>query len=169
MTESRVGGAKDRIWSSLKEKLASGVNVQIVAMHPSASLAQTSGELACRVWENYMGSPNFLEHLEDCWATLRAWWRDYKATSLTGRLSIHGAYFLPLSINVVDPDRDEGFIVVSPRLAQEANSSRPQIIFNRKYEPKVFEFYWHWLINSNSNAAWRSIEKLGKVPSAWSS
>jgi len=161
MTERSKRGARERVWQLLTDKLRSGVDVQIVAMHPRTSFNGTPGQLPCDVWQAYMAAPKFLEHLRECWTTLSEWWTEYRKGSFSGNLAILGAFFLPISINIIDPDRDEGFIIMSQRIAQEANASRPQLIFSRKYEPKVFEFYWHWLNNSNANASWEGIEALG--------
>ena len=72
-----------------------------------------------------------------------------------------GAYMLPMSINVIDPDSGDGFAVLSSRFAkQAAKSPRPQFIVTRRYERAVFSFYWDAIDDSFDNAGWKTVDEL---------
>lgn len=154
-------GPKDLIEELIFERLATGVTVDIIAMHPRVSPAGTpSPPDACNLWAHYMGAPSFHAHLERCWEMLFSWNRRYHNTAVKGKLRIKGAYFLPVSINIVDPDKPDGFLVLSPRMAQEASAPRPQFIATKQHERGIFNFYWETVRSSFDNSGWIDIERL---------
>jgi hypothetical protein len=120
-------GARDTIEQLLFDGLAKGLVVDIIAMHPKVSVGSSSSSSdACQVWTTYMGAPHFMAHVKRCWDTFNLWNNRFKndRTKWPGKLRIRAAYFLPVSINIVDPERQYGLLVISPRMAQEANSTR---------------------------------------------
>jgi hypothetical protein len=91
-------GERDTIKGMLFDKLAAGLTVDIVAMHPQAFANGMSTESnPCVVWANYMGAPHFQTHVRRCWDTLFSWNDKYRneVKSLSGKLRIKGAYLLP--------------------------------------------------------------------------
>jgi hypothetical protein len=157
-------GAADACRDQLFTKIKEGVIVDIIAMHPDCPPAGADDFNACRVWGFSSGSSYFDDHLKDCWRTLIGWNEKYKretGSSLKGRLRIMGAYLLPMSINVIDPDSANGFAVLSPRLTeQNSKSPRPQFIVTQRYERAVFRFYWEAINNSFDNAGWKTVDQL---------
>ena len=156
-------GARDTIEQLLFDGLAKGLVVDIIAMHPKVSVGSSSSSSdACQVWTTYMGAPHFMAHVKRCWDTFNLWNNQFKndRTKWPGKLKIMAAYFLPVSINIVDPERQYGLLVISPRMAQEANSTRPQFIATKQYEPAVFNFYWETIRNCFDNSGWVEIDEL---------
>jgi hypothetical protein len=76
------------------------------------------------------------------------------------RLWIKAAYFLPVTINLVDPYHDEGLLVLSPRMGHESNAPRPQFIVTKRHEQTIFDFYWGTIRNSFDGSGWIDIEDL---------
>jgi hypothetical protein len=155
-------GAADSFRDQLFAKIEKGLAVDIIAMHPDARPTGADVD-ACKVWGVSSGSTYFDVHLRDCWGTLIKWSEKYKRESslLKGELRILGAYMLPTSVNIVDPDSEDGLAVLSPRLTEQfSNIPRPQFIVTRRYERAVFDFYWGSIRTSFDNAGWKTVDKL---------
>jgi hypothetical protein len=136
----------------LFRKLEAGLVIEIIAMHaraqPIPSGRPSPPADACAVWADYLRVPQFSEQLDRCWDTLARWHQRASVVATSRRLKIKGAYFLPLSISIVDPEDDHGFLVMSPRPAHEASASRPQFIITKQHERPIFNYYWHTVRNS---------------------
>jgi hypothetical protein len=154
---------RDQIFAKLNE----GLSIDIVAMHPNVRPDGADDCDARRVWGFSSGSAHFDDHLKDCWRTFNNWSSKYRkeSASLAGKLRIFGAYLLPLSVKIVDPESEDGFAVLSPRLMEQfANGPRPQFIVTRRYERVVFNFYWSSISTSFDNAGWKLSNKIPKKP-----
>jgi hypothetical protein len=164
-----ANNARESFWPIISNALIRGVTIDIVAMHEQAGLSGRPSEdvpSASRLWSRYMNAPFFEHHLKECWVTLHEWHKRYTAQYADGshgQLRIFGAYFLPVTISVVDPEMSHAFLVLSPRMGHEANQHRPHFVLRQKHEPRVFAYYWGAVKNGFDNAGWRQMfrEDLG--------
>jgi hypothetical protein len=157
-----ISDGHERFEEIIFGKLAAGVTIEILAMHPNARPTTTGMPLpdACSVWAGYMGVPHFGEQMTQCWSVLRRWHQRAKNEFADRRLRIRGAYFLPITINIIDPLDRSAFLTLSPRMGQESSAPRPQFVITKRYEPALFEFYWGTVRNSFDQAGWLDIEAL---------
>jgi hypothetical protein len=143
-----------QFWPLLTEAMARGVDVDIIAMHPeisSSGLPIAGDELpepdAIALWSLYMGAPQIGRQIDACWTTFAEWDDMYdefsaKAESPVGNLRIFGAYFTPLTMTIVDPDEDDGYLVLSPRAPDNKSVARPQFEIHKRKEPYAFGYYY---------------------------
>ena len=153
----------EKFWPRIMKALINGVQITIVAMHPDVrpqKLAnyETAPVDAISLWSHYMNASAFKNHVDYTWEMLLKWKSQFnnlkKTNECNGELKIYGAYFTPLTISVVDPSNENGFMVISPRPANEANYNRPQFIIYRKSANTTFEYYWSTILNSIAQHAW---------------
>jgi len=163
------GGGSARFWPQVESALRRGVQIDIVGMHPRVGPSGFSAEdtaNANEVWRHFMGSPDFYKHVRETWdafAEWVGWYADLKeAHPEVAKLGIYGAYFTPLTVSLVDPEREDAYLVLSPRINSESSPTRPQIILERKAQPIAFDYYSDSIINGFANAGWRElpIEKM---------
>jgi hypothetical protein len=158
-----ISDGHERFEKAIFERLADDVTIDIYAMHPSARPkgADLSLPNACSVWGGYMRVSDFATlQMAQCWSVLRRWHQRAQKEFPDSRLRIKGAYFLPITINVVDPLERHAFLTLSPRMGDEASSPRPQFIVSKQYEPAIFEFYWGSIRNGMDQSGWLDIDAL---------
>jgi hypothetical protein len=113
-----ISDGHERFDEVVFEKLAAGVTIEILAMHPYARPKEADLSLpnACSVWGGYMRVPDFANaQMAQCWSVLRRWHQRAQKEFKDTRLKIKGAYFLPITINIVDPLERHAFLTLSPR------------------------------------------------------
>ena len=160
MTDDDNKAENEKFWPHISEALERGVNVDIVGMHPEVNPPKINSEKipdALSLWAHYMSAPAFFDHVRSSWDSLKIWSDNYKnqKAEFEGALRIFGAYFTPITINAVDPELNSGFMVISPRPANEANQLRPQFVVYKKSSPDTFDYYWATIKNSFDNASWK--------------
>jgi hypothetical protein len=141
-------------WTLLSEAIVRGVDVDIVAMRAeiSSSGLPISGNDpdepdAVALWSLYMGAPQFPRQIDECWMRFAEWDRMYKELSdstdiCLGNLRIFGAYFVPFTMTIIDPDIEDGYLVLSPRTPNNKSVSRPQFMIKKNKEPYAFNYYY---------------------------
>jgi hypothetical protein len=160
MTLTSTDG-REKFWPILLNALERGVRVDILAMHDQVKPIRHASEnvpSAYQLWSLYNNAPHFEHHARDSWETLYEWHKRYlsrDAERYPGELRIFGAYFLPVTISLIDPDMDHGFLVVSHRMGHEASQHRPHFVLRKKYEPRAFAHYWGAIRNGFDNASWK--------------
>lgn len=161
-------GHADRYWPLLLSALERGVDIDIVAMHPDIGPRSVlppdhlSPPDAVTLWSLFMNTPEFPRQLENCWATLAAWEEDYRNSDYPegaqlGAFRAYGSYFNPLTFSLVDPEQDDGIIVLSPRTPDPRAASRPQYAIHKGADPEGFNYYWSTVENSLSDHHWVKI------------
>ncbi|MEQ8328094.1 MAG: hypothetical protein RIE84_11280 [Parvibaculum sp.] len=162
MTDAPHGG-HERFWPQFVRKLKSGVDIEIVAMHRDVEpVVKTTSETpdAYALWANYMEAEAFETHATACWKTLETWQAAYDSLeadegSKIGALRIYGAYFTPLTMKMVDPDTNNGLIVVSPRGPLRVSHNRPEFVLRRRHERKAFDYFRLMIEEGPVNQGWR--------------
>jgi hypothetical protein len=145
------------MWEKVRDALRRGVNVDIVAMDPEAKpkrlASYTRTADACNTWAHYMKAVAFPQHVQDCMNTLQNWTNRAESEG-PGKFTAYRAYLTPLTLSVIDPDDECGFLVLSPRPPDDANYPRPQFIIYKQTNRQVFEYYWGTTINCFDNSYW---------------
>lgn len=158
-------GGHEKFWPMVKAALIRGVDIQIVCMKQHVKPPNKKDITVpdtFEVWGIYMrAEEQFIEHGEKCWNVFEYWselYADLKkahGTSL-GKLGIYGAYFTPVTISLVDPDDlERGYLVLSPRINNEAAGPRPQFIIRNKHEEKAYYYYRESVENNFGVGGWK--------------
>lgn len=151
-------------WPVVEDALLRGVDIDIVSMHKEvAPTGYDPAEVpsAYELWSLYMKANDFPGHCDECWVSLKRWAELFTKLRTqrkkTGVLRIYGSYFTPLTISLVDPDDEHGFLVLSPRINLESNDARPQFILRKAHEEVAFSYYAEATLNSLNNAGWKKM------------
>lgn len=153
-----------RYWPLIKDALERGVDIDIVAMHPDIgprgrSVADFIVPDAIAAWAAFMHTPEFKVQIDHCWTTLAEWesWYsegDYFINADLGAFRAYGAYFTPLTFSAIDPDENDGVIVLSPRTPDPRSSARPQFLVRKDTNPEAFNYYWSSIENCLLDHHW---------------
>jgi hypothetical protein len=158
-------GHAEFYWPLLRGALERGVDIDIVAMHPDVGPRgrigphQLPAPDAIGVWSAFMNTPEFPDQIEHCWTTFSEWERwyreeEYLDDTRLGSLRAYGAYFNPMTFTIVDPDRDDGFAILSPRTSDPRSASRPQYLVRKQENREGFNYYWSTVENALSDDHW---------------
>lgn len=164
-TEDRHGY---RYWPILLNALKRGIDIDVVAMHPEIGpRGRVEGPLpasAVDAWALFMHTPEFPTQLKTCWERFAQWHAFYCAardeaggSSTMGAFRALGAYFTPVTMSVIDPDDQDGMIVVSPRVGDPKSASRPQFAIYKDTNPEGFTYYWSYIENALADHHWVKI------------
>lgn len=150
-------------WPKIAAAVKRGVTVEIVAMHPDGEPPLPLGEVpdAIQLWTLYMKAPAFRSHVVKCWETLdrfaalhRQMTESVDPSSKYGKLNLYRAYFVPMTITIVDPLASKGMAVISPRTANEVSGTRPEFVLRRSEHEEAFLYYWSFVENGIANQGW---------------
>jgi hypothetical protein len=172
MTNPNERDSGDRkFWPLVKDLLERPADIDIVAMHRDATpppFPQTSGGSPSKIeppdalvlWTCYMRNPEFLRHVKETWDTLEQWdarYRKLRAVSpkKCGVFRLWSAYLTPVTMSFRDPKDSGALLIISPRVANEANDSRPQFVVRSSTCPTTFAYYWGNVNNCFNNCGWR--------------
>lgn len=161
-------------WPRIAALLKAGVDVDIVTMQRDIvpppykagssepdNRADTAPD-AVATWAHFMGNDSFFGHVETTLTTLKRWMALSKTIAIAGKnragkLQIWGSYLTPVTMTFVDADTTNGLLILSPRMAHESNTSRPQIIIKKAACPSIFSYYWGTVKNNFVNGGWQRI------------
>lgn len=79
---------------------------------------------------------------------------DEGADSKLGQLNLYRAYFVPMTITIVDPLAAQGMAVISPQTANEVSGTRPEFVLRRSDHEEAFLYYWSFVENGIANQGW---------------
>lgn len=168
---------RDHYWPMFEAALLRRVNIDIVAMHPSAGprggffdrsddpteqKAEAKLPLpadAVDTWATYISWPEFGEQLNQMWEAFAEWrslYRDMQkdGTRRIGAFKTYGSYFQPNTITAVDQEKQKGFFVVSPRTSDTNSAGRPQFLIEKGRDPAAFMYFQRYINDGISNAFW---------------
>lgn len=163
MVSQPAGGQTD-FWPRIEAAVRRGVTVEIIAMHPNAvpPLPDDDPPDAIRLWSHYLKAPALPAHVDRCWQTLDRFAHAYRELHVRegyaeDRLNIYRAWFVPLSMTVIDPLSDNGMAVLSPRTPSEISGKRQEFVLRRKDHPDAFLYFWSFVDNGIANQGWQAV------------
>jgi hypothetical protein len=124
----------EKFQSALEKFLKTAERFDILMCDPSA-------DYAVKAWQ-YVTEEKHRDHLSEASTAFDrlASWAGSK--SFGKKLRIRKIPFVPASINFVDPDDKDGFLVMTPNVFESQNRSRPCFIVSRVNNDDVFQHYW---------------------------
>ncbi len=97
---------------------------------------------AVRTWQ-YVGGARYSRDLDTSiqfFRALHSW--SIVETHLQGALTIKKVEFVPTSMTFVDPDEDDGMLVLTPNGYEQRSRSRPCFVVSRRLNGEIFMSYW---------------------------
>ncbi|NQT17630.1 MAG: alpha/beta hydrolase [Planctomycetes bacterium] len=137
-----VSEKEERLRRAVFKFLREGGRVEILI----CSLAEDDDD-AVSTWQWVTGK-DYREHLSHSHRVF-AQWREAaqqededKHTAIAERLVIKSTKFVPVSATIVDPDRHDGYLVVTPNVFQPISRARTHFLISKSLHKDTFERYW---------------------------
>ena len=100
-------------------------------------------EHAIKTWEFVVNSKMYHEHLSASVSYFSSLVEKLnKKNEFIGRFSMKKIDFVPLSMNFIDPDSENGIAVMVPNTFESRNTSRPCYLISKRENPFIFQEYW---------------------------
>ncbi len=95
-----------------------------------------------KTWQ-YVTADRFITDLNDAiqfYQELIIYYDNIKGKK--GTLSIHKVTFIPITISFIDPEEENGFLILSPNAYEDEGMKRPFYAFSKKRNEEMFIEYW---------------------------
>jgi len=95
-----------------------------------------------KTWQ-YVTADRFIDDLYDAIKFYKDLFISYeKIESKKGILSIHKVLFIPITISFIDPEEENGFLIISPNAYEDEGMKRPFYAFSKRRNEEMFIEYW---------------------------
>jgi hypothetical protein len=128
-------------WQMFSEALSTFLQ-RDTARKVEVMLCDDRVEYAVKTWQ-FVTAERFAQDLAKAVLCFRELvHRSNSDPKLAGRIVVKRVPFVPLSITFVDPETEDGLLVLTPNAYEPKNRVRPCFIMSKRKNEKVFQEYW---------------------------
>ena len=93
-----------------------------------------------KAWSSVIG-PDYGRHLKHSTSVFKSWAARARKEKLD--LIIKVTDFVPVTTTFVDPNENDGFLVLTPVMYKPLSSERPHFVLTKTADSSIFDYYWN--------------------------